>query len=197
VAVLFLDCETTGLRPQLGHVPYEIALIDEADAELTLWVDPSPDDLARADPDALRISRFYQRRPSPNRWLPKGVPGALEAPTSLRELASLEQPVCCSSVGAAFAVARLTAGAHLVAAAPAFDAGMLAELLGRHKLTPAWHYHLVDVEALAAGKLGRAPPWDSHALTADLGVPETNGDQRHTALGDARWVRDVYRAIIG
>ena len=59
-----------------------------------------------------------------------------------------------------------------------------------------WHYHLVDVEALAAGKLGIAPPWKSDELSAALGVTITE-DDRHTALGDAKWAMRIYDAVMG
>jgi hypothetical protein len=85
---------------------------------------------------------------------------------------------------------------------------------------PSWHYHLQDVETLAVGYLtalrrfvpespeiaGLTPgqlatlgdlPWDSEFLSSALGVPVPSGEDRHTAIGDARWARDVYDAVMG
>jgi hypothetical protein len=85
-------------------------------------------------------------------------------------------------------------------------------MLRRHKLAPAWHYHLVDVEALAVGYLhGRhsdvilpdegyariSPPWKSDDLSRAVGVEPATDDERHTALGDARWAMRLYDAITG
>lgn len=73
-----------------------------------------------------------------------------------------------------------------------------------------WHYHLIDVENLAVGYLaGRAAcgdfdaglampdlPWDSNALSRAVGVDPDRFD-RHTALGDVRWVMAQWDAIMG
>jgi hypothetical protein len=112
---------------------------------------------------------------------------------------------------------RLTAGAHLVGAVPSFDAAFLSRLLRANGCCPAWHYHLVDVEALAAGYIaGRAdnvevgppsvpaeegvdlcrPPWYSNDLSRAVGVDPDRYD-RHTALGDARWAMAIYDAVMG
>lgn len=87
-----------------------------------------------------------------------------------------------------------------------------------------WHYHLIDVEALAVGYLYglkrshehevlppdayddpavqaaivgssyRSLPWRSDDLSSALGVMVSDED-RHTALGDARWARRIYQAV--
>ena len=74
---------------------------------------------------------------------------------------------------------------------------------GRHLDRPAaaWHYQPIDIKPLAAGWLAaRGVSWEgvypSTSQIADiLGVPRPE-DTRHTALGDARWVRDVYDTIM-
>lgn len=98
--------------------------------------------------------------------------------------------------------------AHIVGACPNFDTERLALLMRRHGIEPRWHYHLVDVENLAVGWLwGRAVdddaitgavnlPWDSDWVSKQLGVVVAEAD-RHTALGDARWARDLYDAVTG
>ena len=97
---------------------------------------------------------------------------------------------------------------HIVGAVPNFDTERLALLLRANGHEPNWHYHLIDVENLAvgyingayAGQRDRMPdislPWDSDVLSSYLGVsvPE---EERHTALGDARWAMRLYDAITG
>lgn len=67
-------------------------------------------------------------------------------------------------------VAVVTAGKHIVGAVPSFDVAFLERLLRRYGYAPAWHYHLVGVNP--------------------------NDFSRHTALGDARWVRAQYEALM-
>lgn len=203
----FIDTETTGLDPD-RHEVYEIGLIvrdsePRHDQQFRWWL---PVDLTKADPVALKIGQFFDRRPDENRtWH-----GALQwAPGSGgREKGDVRE--------VAATLMELTAGAHLVGAVPSFDTAFLAPLLRAYGCCPAWHYHLVDVEALAAGYLaGKAkaddllggevaeegidlaqPPWDSKDLSRAVGVAPEDFD-RHTALGDARWARAIYDAVMG
>jgi hypothetical protein len=102
---------------------------------------------------------------------------------------------------AARLIADLTSNkAHVVGAVPNFDTERLALLLRRYGIEPRWHYHLIDVENLAVGYLAGkgaliAPPWDSDELSARLGIVVPK-EERHTALGDARWARDLYDAVM-
>jgi len=120
---------------------------------------------------------------------------------------------------AAHEIAKVLSGRpHIVGAVPNFDTERIAILLRRFGLEPDWHYHLIDVEALAVGWLngvaaravdearmdGReappldrsrtAPPWDSNAISRAVGV-DPDAYDRHTALGDVLWVRAQYDAI--
>jgi hypothetical protein len=139
-----------------------------------------------ADPFGLRVGGFYDRHPL-GRRLSKG-PGA----------GGGQQKAIKS---AAYLVAEFTHGAHIVGAVPNFDTEVLASLLRDVGFTPAWHYHLVDVENLAVGYLAATsrdvqPPWSSNELTARLGLPPVPEQDRHTALGDARWARAVYDRVL-
>lgn len=165
--ICFVDIETTGLEPG-RHEVWEIALIVRAPGEIpqeVVW--QLPVSLHTADPAALRINRFYERYDMDN----------LASPfQALKEFA------------------RLTAGGFVVGSIPSFDAGFLDVALRRLELAPAWHYRLVCVESLAAGKLGMRPPWSTDEMGEKLGVPKDKSDQ-HTALGDARWAMKVYDAV--
>lgn len=166
--VVFLDTETTGLDPDV-HSLWEVALIVDG-AEHVYRIQP---DLKVASPDALRITRFYERTLDPAwQWNFGGQNIARD-------------------------IALYTGGRHLVAAVPSFDAPFLARYLRLYGLQPAWHYHLIDVEALAAGKLGIAPPWDSADLAKRLGIDSDRPDfAKHTAMGDARWAKAIYDAVL-
>ena len=171
--VVFVDCETTGLDPD-RHEIWELALI--VDDEEHVWtVDV---DLSKADPGALRVGRYYER---------------------LRERKAL--------ASAPFEVATqvwyLTSNRTLVGINPAFDAAFLTRFLHRHGCVPKWHYHVIDVKALAKGWLlgrhpkvpGMNPPWSTDDLARGLHLsPE--GFDRHTALGDARLAKAMYEAVM-
>lgn len=107
--------------------------------------------------------------------------------------------------------------AHVVGAVPNFDTERIAFMFAAYGLDIPWHHHLIDVENLAVGFLhgravGRADglagsrskvyrpdislPWSSDDLSEAVGVtPPT--DTRHTAMGDAEWVRAIYDRLTG
>lgn len=178
----FVDCETTGLDP-FQHDPWEIAVIlrkpEEADQEHVFRIAP---DLAGADPKALEINRFHERTSAPD-WTwnePQDVARSLY---------------------------RLLDSAILVGSNPSFDADMIAIVFGRHYWQPKpWHYRTVDIATLAAGyiygndrdfMLRNDRPFSSYWVSRELSVEPPAKDVAHTALGDARWARDVYDAVTG
>lgn len=189
----YVDIETTGLDPE-RHVPWEIGLI--VDGQEYRWLLAlTDDDIRQADPIALDIGGFHERHPQGNRFSPSDVPlgGSIEA----------EGPR-----SAAGAIGRLTHGRHLVGAVVSFDADRLVRLFARNGVKPGWHYHLIDVEGLAVGfVMGRygisdeaersalALPWKSEELSRCVGV-EPDAFEKHTALGDARWARMLYQAVM-
>lgn len=187
----FVDVETTGLEPWL-HDAWEIAVIlraDGHDEEHVFRIEP---DLTNAEPEALRISRFYERTSDPA-WVWD------DRETAARRLHDLLD------------------GAVIIGSNPAFDAEMLTNLLGRYLAQPRpWHYRTIDVVTLAAGSLyGRAAerarrgvgawfpritsvlgwPWKSYAVSRLVEVDPPAPEVGHTALPDARWVRDLWDRI--
>lgn len=189
----FIDTETTGLDPH-RHRIWEAAVIlaDHEPKQLQItdrrqWFVRMPAQVMQyADATALRMTRFHART--------NGVEWTEPEPFT-RDLAFH------------------TAGRHLVGAVPSFDERRLDDLLRAHGQAPAWHYHLIDVEALAAGALAGirmmdldpdggstgprptgAPPWRSDDLAAAFGV-ETPADVRHTAMGDTLMALRVYAAV--
>lgn len=138
--VVFVDLETTGLEP-LRHDLWEIALVELDDTEDVWAVWP---DLARADPMALTMNRFYQR---PMEW---------ETPAVVAEQ-----------------LAQRLAGRILAGAAPWFDASFLDVFLRRNGHCPTWSHRLLCVETYAAGCLGSIPVSLSKTAEAlGIEVPE-------------------------
>lgn len=194
-ALCFLDTETTSLErpssPTPGEV-WEVGLIVRGENDLGLYETEHhwllPVTLEHADPVSLDIGRFHDRHPQGDRYL--GPSGHLtNVDVFAHELAAV-----------------IPRGAHLVGNVVSFDEERLAAILHRHGIArPPWHYHLVDVEALAAGALSTdptlldvaRPPWKSDALNMALGVEEPDDLERHTALGDARWAMATYDAVMG
>jgi len=194
--VCWVDCETTGLDPD-RHEVWEVGLI-LPDGSEHLW--QLPVDLSRADPMALNIGQYHERR------LPDGHKDFLHPERFAQKFA------------------RLTRGLHMAGAVVSFDAERLWKLLRANGECPMWHYHLIDVEALAAGRvsglcegqsndgmsrgtiavdrpdgsvvhLDGRPPWKSDDLSRAVGVEPDDFD-RHTALGDARWAKAIYEAVM-
>jgi len=203
--LVFLDTETTGLHPD--RQVWEVGMIrrdDDGERELQFFVDV---DLSNADPFGLSVGRFYQRHPTG-----KFVSGGEVSPEVYYESNPRDNGHIVGKHQAAKVVASWTHGAHIVGAVPSFDTISLDALLRKHEHIPAWHYHLIDVENLAIGWLAgqRAggyelrdeagdltPPWDSRKLAAALGLPPQPEEDKHTALGDARWAMALYDRVMG
>lgn len=192
----FIDTETDGVHPD--RQVWEVAIIrrdDDGPRQTQFYVEL---DLSTADPFGLKVGGFYDRHP-----LGMVLSGAHPTNYLWRQMTKMRS-------AAALEVARWTHGAHLVGAVPHFDHEVLGNLLRSNGLTPAWHYHLIDVEAMAVGWLAGcgtgmsspqdhivAPPWKSDALSRDCGVEPPTDDERHTALGDARWAMRWYDRMMG
>jgi DNA polymerase III alpha subunit (gram-positive type) len=170
----FIDIETTGLDPT-RHEIWSIGLVVDHEGVTEEYQWYLPVTLATAEPMALKVGKFYDRHPSFNK--------------DLKEKVSLPRPT-------ARQLAVLTDGAHLVGNVVSFDAGFLNLWMRSHGAAPTWHYHLVDCEALAAGKLGHEPPWKSQELSERLGVEVPGEEDRHSALADAHWARRIYYAAL-
>ena len=186
--VAFVDCETLGLDPR-RHPIWEVAVITPDGTEHLWQVKWSRAVLDNADPVALEINGFEDRY------------GETDVPfISPHESAEL--------------FASLVDGLHLAGAVVSFDEerlrGMHDLLLGRPEGKYPWSYHVIDVEALAIGFLAGkqaalplskmlvvAPPWKSDELTEALGLEAVSDAERHTALGDARWAKRIYEAVMG
>lgn len=200
--VCWVDTETTGLDP-VRHEVYEVGLITPDGTEYEWWL---PVDCSKADPIALGIGRFHERHPYGNAYPYKSG------------LTKGGRLACTSPGDFAREFAKLTHGLHLAGAVISFDERRLWDLLRGQGVTPSWHYHIIDVEALAAGYIARLvksglvtrvrnrveemvdisplPPWDSTQLSLAVGVDPEKFD-RHTALADAKWAKAIYESVMG
>ncbi len=197
-ALAFLDTETVTL--DLGHdVIWEIGLILRIGAVDQEWRWQMRPNMAKAHPKALEVSQFGKRF-----VLPDGESVFGWGPFNDEHPARMSRHVLATSLAA------MLQGRHVVGAVPNFDTERLALFLGRHNRPATWHYHLIDIENLAVGWIhGRygtneeaerravTLPWDSDELSRAVGVEPPGDGVRHTALGDARWARDVYDTVTG
>lgn len=167
--LVVVDVESSGLRDT--DVPLEIAAI-AANGALRHFVPCLGGwSLDRADPDALRINRFFER----------GVYKHQLSPEKTRErYIELHQ---------------LLEGNTLGGANPRFDAGMLSRRFTNYGLSPEpWHHRLADLSAYAAGVLSipvtLLPGLDS--VCTMLGVVNR---EPHSAMGDAQATADCFRIL--
>lgn len=177
--LIALDTETTGLDPHSEEL-FEVAVVDIDTADEKVWhLEPSGLAVRDMHPKAAEVNRYHERTAAEDWWWD-------DLDKAMDEMHGWLD------------------GAHIVGAVPDFDTRFLTELYRTQGfIPPRWHYHLIDVEALAvgylhgvsAGPVDLALPWKSDDLSRAVGVEPPSGDDRHTALGDARWARDLYVAI--
>lgn len=184
--IVFVDTETDGVHST--RKAWEVALIRRnphtgLDDELSFFVRIN---LRDSDPQGLTVGGFYDRHPV-GRQLAKFPIGAVARP---------QEPTgkLLTTTEAAQTVASWTHGAHIVGNVPSFDTITLDRLMRGEGVLPTWHHHLICVQNLAVGWLaaqGVKPqiPWRSDDLAALCGVPPLPAEDRHTALGDARWAK--------
>jgi DNA polymerase III epsilon subunit-like protein len=194
--VAFLDIESTGLDPD-RHDIWEIGLVVPDEVFDETFEAMLPANVAQADPGALRVGRFYERRAP-----------LLEHGGSVAEICMVRADgnnwAKASSRDVAQFIAVKLAGRTLVNCVPWFDDRFLARWLNRHGQQVSWDYHLLDVESMALGYLAATRPdkpivypWTSKHLTDALGVEPPSDDERHTALGDALWAKRMWSQITG
>jgi DNA polymerase III epsilon subunit-like protein len=170
----FVDCETLGLDP-LIHPVWELAVITGGE-EHHWFVRVDDIDREFADPVALDLNGFADRY-DPDVAVPdyKLVPE----------------------------LAELLDGKAIVGANPHFDVTRLASWFARVGRDVPWHYRPVCIESVLygvnlgfvlAGRNGSRfdVPWRALDLYSEVtGVAQPDGD-RHTALGDARYVQALW-----
>jgi hypothetical protein len=209
-----LDLETTSLRSDAGE-PWEFGLIEREiipalaqttipkrqDAEY-LW--RTMPDLTRADPESLRVGRFYERTKNMRAAYQKGMA------YNLVDWGLADDDLPWSDPAAlALDLARLIDGAIVVGCNPGFDRDFLRPFLHRHGQAYTAHYRPMCVTTMGAGFLygqRRGDEWaavpemrwplSSSEVSLALGV-DPAGFDRHSALGDCRWALAQLDVITG
>lgn len=186
---LYLDVETT--RKDLARQAWEIALLRRVvktqtlelldEHAVTIYVRREDLDIEHGDPESLEVSRFHDRHPEIT-----GEP--LE-----------HDQILCSAAEAAALVTEQSFGAEIHGVVPSFDTTTLTGLLVAHGYAPRWKERLVDVTVLGEGFLraqGIIPIPSSDASSRQCGVEPPASDERHTAMGDARWSQRWHHHIL-
>lgn len=177
--VVIVDVETTSLDPH-ERVVWDVGLVirevDGTYTEQQFFVSLTQREIDRANPKSLDIGGFYERY-NEYEALSKGT--------------------------VAHHVQDVTRGALLAGICVDFDAVSLDNLLRSVGLVPEWDYHLVDIRTLAVGYLnGKSPdsvdfPSDQDTVADLLGIDPIEEEDRHTALGDAKFGAAMLREILG
>jgi len=187
--LIYLDIETTGLDPDL-HDVWEIGLITDTGAEYCWQICP---DMTHADPKALEVGGYYQRHFSITGQYPF-VPTTTGIVVDTTQTTSSENVTPDTIESLSRYLARLLAGTVVVGNNPAFDKDFLSRLLRRNNQVWTAHHRPWDGIAMAAGASRRSPGSSSTDIFRAWGINPGAYD-RHTALGDARMIRDLVKAL--
>lgn len=173
--LLFLDCETLGLREDAPVWEVAAILITANGAMQQHWS-------AFVQHDQTIATEYLEELPQSFRedYLARYAPDEAWAPETV-----------------AGKIAFMAEGGAIVCGSnPDFDMTRIAKLDPTIKI--GWHYHAMDIPTLVHGYLlgkglAPAPPWKSDLLSQMIGVDPRPG--RHTALGDAAWCHAMWRAV--
>ncbi|MET9222415.1 hypothetical protein ABZX65_27125 [Streptomyces sp. NPDC003300] len=199
----FVDTETTHLSAEIGEI-WELAVIlrDLGGTENEHVWQFAPRTLdADIHGEALQVGRYHERFAVPDGCTAAYITGGDIDPMTRAD--------------AITEVTEILRGAVLIGSNAAFDDRHLRKLLDLRGEQQPWHYRPVCVATLAAGflygaltmKAGGdrdyfaddypAVPFKSYDVSEAIDVKRPADDVAHTALGDARWARDVWDAVTG
>ena len=157
--MVVVDLESTGLDTA-RHVPLEVAALNVSTGERLVFVPFVPmHSIAEAEPEALAVNRYFERRLFVEMLDPERTEDAYRA------------------------LGEMLLGNTFAGANPAYDSAMLLPYLAAVGYSQPWHHRLADISAFAAAAL-HIPPTELPGLSSvceKLGV--VNSDP-HSALGD-------------
>lgn len=168
--LIVVDTETTGLDVDRAVV-VELAAVNVTTGEefyLVPFIDR--EDLAKLDPVAMTVNRYFERR--------------LYAQMSDWD----------ATAKAMWGFADFVSDHTFAGSNPRFDAVLIEKLLDRHDAEPSWHHRLADISPFAAGALGLSPT-DLPGLERVCELLEVVNKDPHTALGDARATAECFRRV--
>jgi len=195
----FVDTETTGLNPNI-HTILEFCCVKKVNRKevdrLSFKIIPSSDDLANADPQALKINFFNSEQ-----WHREGI----------------SQQLACRKI-ADFMIG--SKGSATIAHNVRFDVAMIKSLLSRNNVEHRLPYRLVDTQSVAYAifeplglrsfsfdSIRNFLGWDKHnAHTAEKDVLDlmrlwdllspTPIDECHVAVKEITVIRKISRAAL-
>jgi DNA polymerase III epsilon subunit-like protein len=218
VTLAFVDVETTGTDPA-RHEVWEIALIMRRDVTVRHPDGPDTDgtedaeyrwlvkpELSRADAGALKVGRFYQRTYGSTDWADSGAIAL--------DIAAMTDGAVLVAANPAFDSAFLAAFLRAHGQCPSWDYHMtdIGSLVlgwrhGRHRgyldvidIVRESHRMQEHCEGIGTGKpysAENAAPPVKLAHAAGIAGLRAENYETHTALGDARLVRDIYDVVTG
>ena len=209
----FIDTETTGIHP--GRQVWEIAMIRRDDIgqhEASFFVDV---DLSNADPFGLSIGRFYDRHPMGRALCVIDDVGedSISRADAANRVAMWTHAAHLVGAIPNFDAETLDLLLRDHGLIPAWhyhliDVENLAVgwLQGRRaRQNEIFDGYPIENDGAQAPGLVRwneplkesTPPWKSDDLSRACGVEPPSDEERHTALGDARWALRLYNAITG
>jgi len=166
----FIDIETTGLNSEIHEiieiggvvVAPDFSIVEEFEIKV------KPENLAVAEPEALRVNRF-----DPGSWV-----FALSLPEAMKIFS--EKTKDCIMV------------AHNVA----FDFSFLQKAFAKTKVPNLMHYHKLDTISIAYAKLGKNGDVQKYSLSFLCNMFGIDYKYAHTALADARATFEVFKKLI-
>jgi DNA polymerase-3 subunit epsilon len=176
--LVFIDIETTGLDAHV-HEIIEVAVVrveqrwadgeqPQFEKKFSWSVKIKPENLATADPVALRISGYI-----PSEW---------STAISLKEALVL--------------LIEKTDGAIMVAHNVAFDSHFLDTKLSDLGMKHTMHYHRLDTVSMAFAKLHNTPDASRYSLGELCNYFAITNENPHSALPDAEACYELFKKLI-
>lgn len=184
--LIVIDCESTGLDPNF-HVPIEIAAINLNTGKALRFVpELRPEFLAQADPAAMAINRYFERRVWEDALSRQETQDKYELLFNMlrgNTLGGSNPRFDADMIRRGYAVANSAPTTNLLAPR---DPGFLPD--------EVWYHRLQDLAAYSCGALGADPaePPGLAAVRKALGVKSPD---EHTALGDARATAECFTIL--
>lgn len=188
--VAFLDTETLGLDPVLNPIWEVAAIVDDVEHVWTI---------------ELRRDLPWRRAGDP----PLSVPHVDEGAADINGFRTRYHPDRAQPAHQVFAeLAALLKGRCIVGAVPSFDDERLRRMMatcalpeGVERPRSTWDYHLIDIRSVAIGWLAaygalEPVPRSLGSVGRAVGLGPVPPEERHTALGDARYTKAIWEAVV-